>query len=127
MYSFPNLEIDHCSMSGSNYCILICLQIFQDAGNVVWYFHLFKHFPQFLVTNPVKGFGIINKPEVDIVLKFSCFFYDPKDVDNLISDSSPFSKSSLNIWKFSVHVMLKPGLRILNITLLVCVGLPGWL
>ena len=78
---------------------------------MVWYSHLFKNFPQFVVICTVKGFGIINKAEVDVFLEFSCFFYDPMDVGNLISGSSGFSKSSLNIWKFMVHVLLKPGLE----------------
>ena len=78
---------------------------------MVWYSHLFKNFPQFVVIHTVKGFGIANEAEVDDFLEFSCFFYDPKDVGNLISGSLAFSKSSLNIWKFSVHVLLKAGLE----------------
>ena len=87
------------------------MQISQEAGKVVWYFHLFKNIPQFVVIHTVKGFGILNKAEVDVFLKLSCFFNNPKDVDNLISGSSAFSKSSLTIWKFMVHVMLKPSLE----------------
>ena len=78
---------------------------------MVWCSHLFENFPQFVVIYTVKGFGVINKAEVDIFLKFSCFFYDPMDVGNFISCSSAFSKSNLNIWKFTVHVLLKPGLE----------------
>ena len=78
---------------------------------MVWYSHLFKNFPQFVVIHTVKGFGIFNKAEVDVFLELSCFFNDPVDVGNLISSSSAFSKSSLNIWKFMVHVLLKPGLE----------------
>ena len=78
---------------------------------MVWYSHLFKNFPRFVVIHTVKGFSIVIEAEVDILLEFSCFFYDPTDVGNLISDSSAFSKSSLNIWKFSVHVLLKPVLE----------------
>ena len=78
---------------------------------MVWYSHLSKNFPQFVVIHTVKGFGIINKAELDDFLEFSCFFYDPVDVGNLISSSSAFSKSSLNTWKFLVHVLLKPGLE----------------
>ena len=78
---------------------------------MVWYSHLFKNFPQFVVTYRVKGFGIVSKAKVDVFLEFSCFFDDPTDVGNLISDSSAFSKSSLNIWKFMDHVLLKPGLE----------------
>ena len=78
---------------------------------MVWYSHLLKNFLQFIVIHTVKGFGIINKAEVDVFLELSHFFDDPTDVDNLISGSSAFSKSSLNIWKFTVHVLLKPGLE----------------
>ena len=78
---------------------------------MVWYSHLFQNFPQFIVIHTVKGFGIVNKTEVDVFLEFSCFFDDPADVGNLISGSSAFSKSSFNIWKLTVHVLLKPGLQ----------------
>ena len=78
---------------------------------MVWCSHLFKSFPQFVVIHIVKGFGIVNKPEIDVFLELSCFFDDPVDVGNLISGPSAFSKSSLNIWKFSVHILLKPGLE----------------
>ena len=78
---------------------------------MVWYSHLFRNFPQFVVIHTVKGFGIVNKAEVDVFLELSCFFDDPVDVGNLISGSSAFSKTSLNIWKFKVHVWLKPGLE----------------
>ena len=78
---------------------------------MVWYSHLFKSFPQFVVIHTVNGFGIVNEAEVDVFLEFSCFFYGPLDVGNLISGSSAFSKSSLNIWKFPVHLLLKPGLE----------------
>ena len=105
----PNLEPVHCSMSGSNCCFLTCIQISQEAGKVVWNSHLFKNFPQFVVIHTVKGFGIGNKPEV--FLELSCFFYNPTDVGTLISGSSAFSKSSLNIWKFTVHILLKPALE----------------
>ena len=98
-------------MSNSNCCFLTCIQISQEAGQVVWYSHLLKNFPQFVVINTVKGFGIVNKEEVDAFLEFFCFFYDPADICNLISGSSAFSKSSLNIWKFTVHVLLKTGLE----------------
>ena len=78
---------------------------------MVWYSHLFQNFPQFVVIHTVKGFGIVNKAEKDVFLALSCFFDDPADVGNLISGSSAFSKSSLNIWKFTVHVLLKSGLE----------------
>ena len=77
---------------------------------MVWYSHLFKNFSQFVVSYTVKGFGIVNKAEVDVFLELSCFFDDPEDIGNLISGSSAFSKTSLNIWKYMVHIMLKPGL-----------------
>ena len=78
---------------------------------MVCYFHLFKNFPQFVVIHLVKGFGIVSKAEVDVFLELSCFCNDPTDVGNLISGSSDFSKLSLNIWKFSVHILLKPSLE----------------
>ena len=78
---------------------------------MVWYSHLLKNFPQFVVIHTVKGFGVVHEAEVDVFLELSHFFYDPTDVGNLISGSSAFSKSSVNIWKFSVHVLLKPGLE----------------
>ena len=98
-------------MSSSNYCFLTCIQISQDAGQVVWYSHLLQNFPQFIVIHTVKGFGIVDKAEIDVFLELSCFFDDPADVGNLISSSSAFSKTSLNIWKFMVHVLLKYGLE----------------
>ena len=107
-------------MSGSNCCFLTCIQISQEAGKVVWYSHLFKHFLQFVVIYTVKGFGIVNKAEVDVFLEFSCFFYDPTDVDNLISGSSTFAKFTLYIWKFLVHIPLKPSLENFEQYLLVC-------
>ena len=78
---------------------------------MAWHSHLFQNFPQFLVMHTVKGFGVVNKAELDVFLELSCFFRDPADVGNLISGSSAFSKSILNIWKFTVHVLLKPGLE----------------
>ena len=111
MYSFPDLEPVCCSMSSSNCCFLTCTQISQDAGQVVWYSHLLKNFPQFFVIHTVKGFGIVNKAEVDVFLELSYFLDDTTDVGNLISGSSAFSKSSLNICKFTVHLLLKPGLE----------------
>ena len=78
---------------------------------MVWHSHLLKNFPQFVVIHIIKGFGIVNKAEVDVFLEFSCILYDLTDVGNLISGSSAFSKSSLNIWKFTVRIQLKPGLE----------------
>ena len=120
-------------MSGSNCCFLTYIQISQETGQVVCYSHLFKNFPQFVVIHTVKGFGIVNKAEVaccspwgfkeldrtewlnwtdwDVLLSLSCFFDGPMDVGNLISGSSAFSKSSLNIWNFMVHILLKPSLE----------------
>ena len=111
MYCFSYLEPVCCSMSSSNCCFLTCIKISQEAGKVVWYSHLFQNFPQFIVIHIVKGFGIVNKAELDVFLELSCFFSDSADVGNLISGSSAFSKTSLNIWKFTVHVLLKPGLE----------------
>ena len=111
MYSFPNLKPVCCSMSNSNYCFLTCMQISQEVGQMVWYSHLFKNFPYFVMIHTVKGFGIVNKAEIDVFLELSCFLDDPMDVGNLFSCSSAFSKSSWNIWKFMVHVLLKPGLE----------------
>ena len=111
MHSFPYLKPVCCSMSSSKCCFLTSIQISQEAGQVVWYSHLFQNFPQFIVIHTVEGFGIVNKAEIDVFLEFSCFSYDTADVSNLISASSAFSKSSLNIWKFSVHILLKPGLE----------------
>ena len=111
MYSFLNLEPVCCSMSSSNCCFLTCTELLQEAGQVVCYSHLFQNFPQFVVIHTVKGFGIVNKAEVDVFLELSCFFSDPADDGNLISGSSAFSKSNLNIWKFMVHVLLKSGLE----------------
>ena len=111
MYSFSDLEPVCCSMIGSNCCWLTCIQISQEVGQVVWNSHLFQNFPQFVVIYTIKGFGVINKTEVDVFLELSCFFNDPMDVGNLISGSSAFYKSSLNIWKFMVHVLLKPSLK----------------
>ena len=106
MYSFPNWEPVHCFMSGSNCCLLTCIQVSQQTGKMVWYSHLFKNVPQFIVIHTVKGFGMVSKAEIDVFLELFCFFYDPADVGNLISGSSAFSKTSLNIWKFTVHVLL---------------------
>ena len=111
MYSFCYLEPACCSMSSSNRYFLPCIQLSQEAGQVVWYSHLFQNCPQLTVIHTVKGFGIVNKAEVDVFLELSSFFSDPADVGNLISGSSAFSKTSLNIWKFMVHVLLKPGLE----------------
>ena len=97
-------------MSCSNSCFLTCIQNSQEASKVVWCSHLLKNFPQFSVSHTIKGFSLVNEA-LDVFLEFSCFFGDPADIGNLISGSSAFSKSSLNIWKFSVHVLLNPCLE----------------
>ena len=98
-------------MPSSNSCFLTYVQVSQEAGQVVSYAHLFQNFPQFIVIHTVKGFGIVNKAEIYVFLELSCFSDDPVYVGNLISGSSAFSKSNLNIWKFTVHILLKPGLE----------------
>ena len=111
MCFLPQLQPVCYSMSGSNSCFFTCIQISQEASKVVWYSHLFKNFPQFVVMHTVKGFDVVSKAEVDVFLELSCFFNDPIDVGNLISGSSAFSQSSWNIWKFMVHILMKPGLE----------------
>ena len=98
-------------MSSSNYCFLTCIQISQEAGKVLFYSRLVKNFPQFVVIHTVEGFSLVNKAVIDVFLELSCFFDDQTDVGNLISGSSAFTKSSLNIWKFSVHILLNPALE----------------
>ena len=112
------LEPVHCSMSSLNCCFLTCIQISQEADQVVWYSHLFQNFLQLIVIHTVKGFGIVNKAEIDVFLELSCFFHDPADVSNLISASSAFCKTTLNIWKFKYCWSL--AWRILSNTLLGC-------
>ena len=107
MFSFPNFELVSCFMSGCNCCFLTCIQVSQEAGKVVWYSILFKNVPQFFGIHTVKSFSWVNEAKASDFLEFSCFFCDPTDVGNLISGSSAFSKSSLNIWNFSAHLMLK--------------------
>ena len=89
-------------------CFLTCIQVFQ-VGKMLWYSHLFKNFPQFILIHTVRVFSAVNEAEVDIFLEFFCFFCDPTNIGNVISGSSAFSKSSLNIWKFLVHILLKPN------------------
>ena len=127
MYSFPSLEAVFCFLSSYNCCFLTCIQISQEAGQVVWYSYLLKTFPQFVVIYTVKGFGIISKAEVDVFLEFSCSFSDPTDVGSLVSGSSAFSISSLNIWKFTVHLGLQPGLENFEPYFASVRGLPWWL
>ena len=106
MFSFPNLEPVHCSISSLAVAFWPAYRVSQEAGKVVWYSHLIKNFPQFVVIHTVKGFSIVNETEVDVFLEFSCFFCDPEDAGSLISGSSDFSKSSLDIWKYTVYVLL---------------------
>ena len=98
-------------MSSTNCCFLTCIEISQEAGQVVCYSHLFLNLPLFIVIHTVKGFGIVNKAGIDVFLELSCFFNDPVDFGNLVSGSSAFSKTSLNNWKFTVHVLLNAGLE----------------
>ena len=107
-YSFTNLEPVHCSMSGSNCCFFTYMQISQEAGQVVWYSHLLKNFRQSVVIHVIRGFGVVSKRRVGVFLELYCFFNNPMEAGNLMSCSSTISKSSLNIWNFSVHVLLKP-------------------
>ena len=98
-------------MSSSNSCFLTLIQVSQETGKEVWYSHLFKNFPQFVVIYTVKVFSIVNELEVGVFLEILCFLRDPTNVGNLISGSSVFSKPRLYIWKFSVHIVLKPSLN----------------
>ena len=116
-FSILNQAIVPCPVL-TNCCFLTWIEVYQEAGKVVWYSHLFENFPQFVLVHTVKGSIVVNEAEVDVFLEFPCFFYDPMNVGNLISGSFAFSKSSLYIWKFLVHVLQKPNLKILSITLL---------
>ena len=98
-------------MFSCNCCILTCIQVSRETGKVVWYSRVFKNIPQFVVIHTVKSFSVASETEVDVFLKSPCFSYDPKNVGNLISGSSTFSKPHLYFWKFSVHILLKPGLK----------------
>ena len=98
-------------MSSCDCCFITCIQVLQEAGKVDWYSQVFKNFPQFIVIYTVKDFSVVNEAEVDVFLEFFSFLDDPTDVGNLISGSSVFSKSSLYIWKFLVHILFKPSLK----------------
>ena len=116
MYSFPNFGPVHCSMSSSKCCFLTCILVSQEAGKVVWYSHLLKIFSQFVVIHIVKGFRVVNEAETVFCFCFyfsgiTCSFHNPADVGNLIFGFSAFSKSCLGIWKFTDHILLKPGLE----------------
>ena len=111
MYSFPNLEPVRCSMSNSNFYFSACIQVSQEAGKEAWDSHLFKNFPQFVLIHVVKGFSVFSEAGVDVFLEFPFFFYDSVGVEKLISNSSAFSKSSLNVLDLSVHIVLKSSLE----------------
>ena len=117
---FPILYQSVGSISCSNCCFLTCIQLSQEAGDIMWHSHILKNFPQFVVIHTVEAFSIVKEAELDVFLELSCFFYDPTDVGNLICGFSAFSKSSLNIWRFLVHILLSLAWRILSITLLAC-------
>ena len=106
-----SLEPTSCSIQGSNCCFLTSMQVSQETGKMVWYSHLFKSFPQFVKIHTIKGFSRVDEAEIDVFLEFPCFLYDPANVGNWITGSSVFSKPSLNIWKLTVHILLKPGLE----------------
>ena len=106
-----NLEPISCSTQYSNCCFLTHIPVFQETGKMVWYSHLSKSFPRFVMVHTVKGFSIVDETEIDVFLKFPCFLYNPVNFSNLISSSSSFSKPSLDIWKFLVHIMLKPSIQ----------------
>ena len=108
MYSFSYLEPVCCSMSSSNCCFLTCIQVSQEAGQVVWHSHLFQNLPQFTVIHTVKGFGIVNKAETDVFLELFCFFDDPADVSNLISGSSAFSREHIKSIDYFAEAMVFP-------------------
>ena len=120
MYTFSNLELVCCSMSGSNLCLLTCIQISQEASKVVWYSYLFKNFPQFVVIHKVKDFSIVNEAEVDVFWKLSCFFNGPVDVDSLISGSSTLLNPAWTSGSSQFMYYLSVACRILNIALLAC-------
>ena len=98
-------------LSGSKCWLLICIQVSQETDKVVWYSHLLKNFPQFVMIHTLKDFSVVNEKEVDVFLKLPCFLHDPKNVSNLISGSSASSKPILYIWKFSVHILLKTSMK----------------
>ena len=119
LYSFPNLELVHSSITGSNCWILTFIQVSQEAGTMIWYTNL-ENFPQFVVIHTVKGFSVVNEAEVDVFLESPCFLHDPRNIGNLISGSSASLKPILYIWKFTFHMLLKSSLKHLSITFLVC-------
>ena len=111
MYSFPNLEPVRCSMSSSNRCFLTCIQVSEVVGKAGKKFPSLEEFATVCCDPHSQSLRVVNEAKVDVFLKFSCFFYDPMDDGHLISGSSAFSKSSLNIWNFLFHILLKPSLE----------------
>ena len=111
LYSFLNLEPISCPIQGSNCCFLTHIQVSQEKGNMVWYYHVFKSFPQFVMIHTVKGFSVVYETVLDVFLEFPSFLYGSVNVDSLISNSSSFYKPSLDIWNFLVHIMLKPNMH----------------
>ena len=111
MYSFSSLEPVYCSMSGSNCCFLTCIQVSQEAGKVVWYFHLLNNFPQFVVIHTAKGFSVVDETEVDVFSGTPLLSLCSGSVGDLFFGSSVFSKPSLDFWNFLDHVMLKPNIQ----------------
>ena len=107
----PHFEPVHCFRFSSNCCFLICIQVSQEAGNVVWYSYLFKNFSEFVVIHTDKGFSIVNEAEIDVFLESPCFLHDPANGGYLISGSFAFSKSSLYIWNSSVHILQRLSLK----------------
>ena len=120
MYSFPDLEPVCCSMSDTKCCFLACIQISQEAGKVVWYSHLLKNFPQFVLIHIVKGFGVVNKAEVDVFLELSCFFDNPDDVGNLSLVPLPFRNPAWTSGSSWFMYCWSLAWRVLSVTLLVC-------
>ena len=116
-YSFLNLDPISCSIQGSNCCFLTCIQVSQEIGKMVCYSHLFKSFPQFMI-HTIWSVGVVDEPQIDVLLEFPSFLYDPPNVSNLISGSSSFSKPSLDISKFLVCIRWSPACMILSMTLL---------
>ena len=110
-YSFPNFDLVTCSMSSSNCCFLMHIQVSQETSKVVWHPYLFKNFSQFVVIHTVKDLSVVNETEVYAFLEFPCFLYDPMDAGNLISGSSASLKPSLYISNFMVHILMKPSLK----------------
>ena len=111
IYSLSQFGTSRCFISGSNCCFLTCIRVSQETDKVIWYSYVFKSFLQFIVIHTVKGFSVVNEAEIDVFLELLCFLHNSRNFGNLLSGSSAFSISSLYIWKFMVHVLLKPSLK----------------